>query len=71
MPCLLLQADPRRGGVLGDAAAAAAVAELGNARLEKIDDAPHALHASHPAQVASAIRRFAAAQSSEAGSSWR
>lgn len=59
-PTLLIQADPSHGGVLGDAAAAAAVATLGNAQLLKLDGAPHAVHASHPAPVAAAIRRFAA-----------
>jgi pimeloyl-ACP methyl ester carboxylesterase len=59
-PTLVLQADPKRGGVLGDPAAAAAVKGLGNARLLKIVGATHALHASHPAEVAAAIREFAA-----------
>jgi pimeloyl-ACP methyl ester carboxylesterase len=58
-PTLLVQADPARGGVLGDAAAAAAVARLGNARLLKIEGAPHAVHASHAAELVTAIRRFA------------
>jgi pimeloyl-ACP methyl ester carboxylesterase len=61
---LLVQADPRYGGVLGDRAAAAAVSRLGNATLLKIDGASHAVHASHPAEVASAIRRFASSLSS-------
>jgi pimeloyl-ACP methyl ester carboxylesterase len=56
---LLIQADPTRGGVLGDRAGAAAVSKLGNATLLKIDGASHAVHASHPAEVAAAIRRFA------------
>jgi pimeloyl-ACP methyl ester carboxylesterase len=58
-PTLVVQADPRHGGVLGDAAAAAAVATLGNARLVKIEGAPHAVHASHAAEVITAIRQFA------------
>jgi pimeloyl-ACP methyl ester carboxylesterase len=56
--------------VLGDAAAHAAVAALGNATLVKVPGATHALHASHPADVAAAIRQFAG-YSSEAPSSWR
>ena len=58
-PTLVLQADPRRGGVLGDAAAAQAVEALGDARLVKIAEATHAMHASHPEEVARAIREFA------------
>jgi pimeloyl-ACP methyl ester carboxylesterase len=60
VPTLLLQADPLRGGALGDAAARAALQHLGQARLVKIDGSSHALHASHPAEVAAAIRAFAA-----------
>lgn len=56
---LILQADPTRGGVLGDAAAQSAAVALGNAKLVKIDGAPHALHASHPAEVAAALKEFA------------
>jgi lipase len=59
---LLVQADPAAGGVLGDRAAAEAVSALGNAALVKLDGASHAVHASHPTRVASAIRDFAAAQ---------
>jgi pimeloyl-ACP methyl ester carboxylesterase len=44
--------------VLGDAAAEQAVETLGHAHLIKIAGAPHALHASHPADVARAILRF-------------
>jgi len=55
---LLVQADPNHGGVLGDRAAAVAVSTLGNASLVKIEDASHAVHASHPAELATAIRRF-------------
>lgn len=65
-PTLVIQADPERDGVLGDAAAESAVATLGNARLVKLADATHALHASQPADVAEAIRAF---YSSEEGSS--
>jgi pimeloyl-ACP methyl ester carboxylesterase len=58
-PTLILQADPRRGGVLGDAAAQAATRTLGHATLVKIAGATHAMHASHAAEVAHAIREFA------------
>jgi pimeloyl-ACP methyl ester carboxylesterase len=58
-PVLLLQADPAHGGVLGDAAAQAFVGRVPHGRLLKIDGAPHALHASHPAEVANAILDFA------------
>ncbi|HLZ27423.1 MAG TPA: alpha/beta hydrolase [Chloroflexota bacterium] len=57
-PCLVIQADPARGGLLGDAAAAALVQRLPNGQLKKIAGASHALHASHPADVARAIRDF-------------
>jgi pimeloyl-ACP methyl ester carboxylesterase len=60
-PTLILQADPSRGGVLGDEAAARAVAQLPHGELHKIEGAPHALHASHPDEVANAIKAFAAA----------
>jgi pimeloyl-ACP methyl ester carboxylesterase len=56
-PCLVIQANPERGGVLGDAAAGDFVAQLPAGRLHKIDG-PHALHASHPAEVAQAILDF-------------
>jgi pimeloyl-ACP methyl ester carboxylesterase len=56
---LVLQADPSRGGVLGDDAARAIVHRLPHGELRKIDGATHALHASHPEQVATAILDFA------------
>jgi pimeloyl-ACP methyl ester carboxylesterase len=59
VPTLLVQADPAKGGVLGDRAAAQAVATFGNAQLLKLEGAPHAVHASHPTEVAAAIRNFA------------
>jgi pimeloyl-ACP methyl ester carboxylesterase len=62
-PCLVLQADPAHGGVLGDAAARAFVDRLPNGRLLKIPGASHALHASHPAEVARAILEFYASVS--------
>jgi pimeloyl-ACP methyl ester carboxylesterase len=58
-PTLVLQADPQRGGVLGDAAARAFVDRLPRGKLLKIDGATHSLHASHPAEVARAILDFA------------
>jgi pimeloyl-ACP methyl ester carboxylesterase len=67
-PCLVLQADPAHGGILGDAAARAFVDRLPNGQLKKISGATHALHASHPAEVAGAILDF---YSSEDGSGSR
>jgi N-formylmaleamate deformylase len=58
-PTLLIQADPQRGGVLGDAAAHAFVERLPRGKLVKIPGASHAVHASHPAEVARAILDFA------------
>lgn len=57
-PVLVLQADPRHGGVLGDAAAAHLASQLPNVQVRKFEGAPHALHASHPADVAAAILEF-------------
>ena len=59
VPTLVLQADPTHGGVLGDAAAAQAAEALGDARVVKIAGSTHAMHASHPEEVARAIREFA------------
>jgi pimeloyl-ACP methyl ester carboxylesterase len=67
-PCLVLQADPERGGVLGDNAARALVDRLPRGKLQKIDGATHALHASAPAVVARAILAFGG-YSPEVGSS--
>jgi N-formylmaleamate deformylase len=58
-PTLVIQADPQRGGLLGDAAARAFVEPLPRGKLVKIPGATHALHASHPAEVARAILEFA------------
>jgi pimeloyl-ACP methyl ester carboxylesterase len=58
-PSLVLQADPAHGGVLGDAAARQFLVNLPKGQLRKIDGASHALHASHPAEVARAILEFA------------
>jgi pimeloyl-ACP methyl ester carboxylesterase len=67
-PTLIIQADPAHGGVLGDAAARAAADALGSARLIKITGATHAVHASRPAETASAILEFAGYSSSGASS---
>jgi pimeloyl-ACP methyl ester carboxylesterase len=57
-PTLVIQADPTHGGVLGDTAAQHFVERLQHGQLLKIDGATHALHASHPAEVAAAILDF-------------
>jgi pimeloyl-ACP methyl ester carboxylesterase len=57
-PCLVLQADPERGGVLGDEAAQRLAQLTPHIQVKKIDGGAHALHASHPAEVAQAIRDF-------------
>jgi pimeloyl-ACP methyl ester carboxylesterase len=61
---LVLQADPRHGGVLGDAAARAFVERLPHGELIKVDGAGHALHASQPGPVAAAILAFGGYSSS-------
>jgi pimeloyl-ACP methyl ester carboxylesterase len=58
VPVLVVQADPTRGGILGDAAARAFVDRLPNGKLHKIPGATHAVHASHPTEVAQAILEF-------------
>jgi pimeloyl-ACP methyl ester carboxylesterase len=63
-PCLVLQADPTRGGVLGDEAAQRFVQQLRQGQRIKFDGATHAMHASHPAEVAQAILEFAKARPS-------
>jgi pimeloyl-ACP methyl ester carboxylesterase len=66
---LVVQADPRHGGVLGDGAAQAFVDRLAHGELLKIDGATHAVHASQPGPLASAIREFGGyASSAESGS---
>jgi lipase len=67
-PTLVIQADPSRGGLLGDGAAQAAVETLGNAQLVKLPGATHAVHASRPAEVAEAILRFGGYSVSEPSS---
>src|SRR5579859_7153698 len=57
-PCLIVQADPGHGGLLGDAAARSFVQLLPHGQLKKIAGATHALHASHPAEVARAVLEF-------------
>jgi pimeloyl-ACP methyl ester carboxylesterase len=61
---LVVQADPRHGGVLGDEAARAFVERLAHGELIKIDGASHALHASQPGPVARAILAFGGYSSS-------
>jgi len=67
-PTLVIQADPRKGGILGDAAARAFVERLPNGRLLKIPGAPHAVHASHPVEVAEAVLEFGGYSSGAASS---
>jgi len=66
-PVLILQADPARGGVLGDMAAQALVERLPRATLVKVAGATHSLHASQPAETARAILEFAQAQAQATG----
>jgi pimeloyl-ACP methyl ester carboxylesterase len=58
VPVLVVQADPRRDGALGDRAARDFVARLPRGRLLSIPGAAHAVHASHPAQLAEATLAF-------------
>jgi N-formylmaleamate deformylase len=69
VPCLVLQADPAKGGVLGDRAAQAFVARLPHGQLRKFEGAPHALHASDPGKVAEAVLAFGGYGSSVASGS--
>ena len=71
VPCLVVQADPDSDGVLEDAAAAAFVARLAQGQMVKIQGAAHALHASHPAEVAQAILSFGGYPSSSESASSR
>jgi pimeloyl-ACP methyl ester carboxylesterase len=65
VPCLIVQADSKFGGVLGDEAASAFAKRLPQgSRLVKIEGAPHAVHASHPDQVAHTILTFGGYMSS-------
>lgn len=59
-PCLVVQGDPGRGGLLGDSAAEAFVARLPRGRRLKLAGATHAVHASHPADLATAVLQFLA-----------
>ncbi len=61
VPTLVVQADPAAGGVLGDAAAETLTRALPRGRLTKLPGASHAVHASHPAELAKAILDFLAA----------
>ena len=57
-PTLVVQADPAHGGVLGAAAARAFVDRLPHGRLVTIPGAAHAIHASHPAALATTVLDF-------------
>ncbi|HVG98616.1 MAG TPA: alpha/beta fold hydrolase [Chloroflexota bacterium] len=57
-PVLVVQADPAAGGVLGDEAAEGFVARLPRGQLLRLPGARHAVHASHPGEVARAILEF-------------
>jgi pimeloyl-ACP methyl ester carboxylesterase len=59
--CLVVQADPALGGVLGDAAARRFTDRLAHGQLVKIAGASHAIHASQPGPLAEAVLRFLAA----------
>jgi len=59
-PVLVVQADPEHGGVLGDDAARRFAGLMARSRLHKLVGAPHAVHASHPRQVADLILQFLA-----------
>ncbi len=59
-PVLVVQADPERGGVLGDDAARRFAGSMARSRLHKLVGAPHAVHASHPSELADLILRFLA-----------
>jgi pimeloyl-ACP methyl ester carboxylesterase len=57
-PLLVVQADPDNGGVLGDAAAQRLLRSLANGELVKIQRASHAVHATHPAQLAETLKTW-------------
>jgi pimeloyl-ACP methyl ester carboxylesterase len=61
VPVLVVQADPAAGGVLGDEAAEGFVARLPRGQRLRLAGARHAVHASHPAEVARAVLDFLAA----------
>jgi pimeloyl-ACP methyl ester carboxylesterase len=58
VPCLVVQADPAHGGVLGDGAAQRLRDALPRGELVKIVGARHAVHASHPAPLAAIIKSW-------------
>jgi pimeloyl-ACP methyl ester carboxylesterase len=58
VPVLLVQADPAKGGVVRDAVADEFVQRLRRGTRIKVDGAPHALHASHGAEVARFVLEF-------------
>lgn len=57
-PCVLVQGDPARGGLIGDAAAAAFVEALPDGHLVKVLGASHAVHATQPLVLAQTILDF-------------
>jgi pimeloyl-ACP methyl ester carboxylesterase len=61
VPALVVQADAAAGGVLGDEAAEGFVARLPRGQLLRLAGARHAVHASHPVEVARAVLDFLAA----------
>jgi pimeloyl-ACP methyl ester carboxylesterase len=65
-PTLLVQADRSNGGVLGDAAAQAFAERLPHGQHFKIPGAAHAIHASHPRELAAAVARFLSSASAGA-----
>jgi pimeloyl-ACP methyl ester carboxylesterase len=57
-PTLVVQADPSNDGVLGDVAAQSFTECLARGQLLKVPGAAHAVHASHPRELAAAATRF-------------
>jgi pimeloyl-ACP methyl ester carboxylesterase len=58
LPCLVVQADPASGGVLGDVAARRLTRALANGELVKFEGASHAVHATHAARLADTIKQW-------------
>ncbi len=56
--CLVVQADPKLDGALGDEAAERFTASLAHGRLARLPGASHAVHASQPAKLAELILDF-------------
>jgi lipase len=59
-PTLVVQADPAHGGMLGSAAARELVARLPRGQHLALPEAAHAVYASHPAALATAMLEFVA-----------